>query len=280
MYKIQGSMARAQEAVNKIARKRMRSVIKRCFSERGVPIDPRAMPGLHPDGSATPEAIQSLNDRLENQYPMPQMPREVDSKLGDMKFFHHDGTQTIQEFSHDWIKVSGNTYHHSVIVMPTFTVLWRPRRLMDINADSLMLPLLFHPKIRHVFIGIGTAMRDRPPPIRGLVERGLTYEHMTTPAAMNCFNNSATTGGTKDMACAILLPVLRDEEKEEIYEGFVPKWRIDEIRRLRAGIDDKHDLKISFRRRADEEDAGAKNERGQPPPMDFHPSDIRNMGQW
>jgi len=253
MYKIQECLLRSQNVSNRRIRRKLRPILQRCFSERGLPIDPRAIPGIRPDGTATPEAIKSLNERLEKQYPLPTMPRDIDSKLGDMKHFHHEGTMKIEEYSHDWIKVSGNTYYHSVIVMPTFVVLWRPRRLREITAESLTLPILYHPKVQHIFIGLGTSMRDRPPPIRGLIERGLTYEYVTTTSALTCFNDSATTGGSGNMAAAILLPILKPEEREEIWEGVVPMWRIQEMKRLREGIDN-HDIKISHRRYVDQED--------------------------
>jgi len=251
MYKIQESLLRTHTISSRRIRKKIRPIVKRCFSDRGLPIDPRAMPGIRQDGAPTQEAMDSLNERLERQYPMPTLPRDLDTKLGDMKRFHHEGTMEIQEFSHDWVKVSGNTYYHSIIVMPTFVVLWRPRRMHEITADSLLLPTLFHPKIRHVFIGLGTSMRDRPPPIHGLVKRGLSYEYMTTTAAMTCYNNSATSGGTCDMAAAILLPILQEHEKEEILHGFIPKWRIDEMQRLRAGLDDNLDFRVRHRRNDD-----------------------------
>jgi len=183
------------------------------------------------------EQGQEIKERLDRTYVMPKEPPNLDTRIGDVKHFDYKGVSCIEGLHNDYIAVDGVKFTHSILIFPKFTVLWRPRRIKDITPESLLLCSLFHPGIRHIFIGIGSAMKERPHEMPELIEQGVTYEFMTTFSATQSFNMMNSSGGTQDFCCAMMLPLPEDDREEYVFD-FIPKRQLDMFRELRGHLDD------------------------------------------
>jgi len=186
--------------------------------------------GITPGGDG-----KEISERMSKAYQMPEQPTNVDSRLGDVKRYNYEGQACVEGLHADYIMVDGVKYSHSVIIFPKFTVLWRPRRVRDITADSLEIVKLFYPVVRHIFIGIGSDLQERPPEMPELIEQGLTYEFMPTFSATHSFNMQNSSGGTQNFCAAMLLPLPEDTVREEFVFDCVPKRQYDLMISLREG---------------------------------------------
>ena len=103
-------------------------------------------------------------------------------------------TLFINAYGEDWIAVSGEKKHHSLVVSSQGRCLdWNCTRLADLSAAHFELLAEDRPEV--VIFGSGRRLRFVPPALlRGLIERGIGVETMDTAAACRTYNILAQEG--------------------------------------------------------------------------------------
>eukprot|EP00494_Astrolonche_serrata_P032018 UN32287 len=92
----------------------------------------------------SPEEVKDMSKGFDDRYGLATRGREnADSTLGDVKQFDWKGASCIDSMTGGGITVSGVRYEHSVLIFPTFVLLWRPRKVSDITVESLFYLLYF-----------------------------------------------------------------------------------------------------------------------------------------
>jgi NADH dehydrogenase [ubiquinone] 1 alpha subcomplex assembly factor 3 len=100
----------------------------------------------------------------------------------------------------------------SVLVFPTFTLLWDVHSVTEISVASLSPVHLLRPAVNLLLVGTGADMRTIHPELYGyFARRGVAIEPMATKHAISTFN--VLNGDGRDVAAALLSPepLTRDE---------------------------------------------------------------------
>lgn len=103
-------------------------------------------------------------------------------------------TLFINAYAEDWIAVSGEKKHHSVVVSSQGQCSdWSCRSFAELSQDHFDRLAADQPEV--VIFGSGAKLRFVSPALlRGLIERGIGVETMDTAAACRTYNILAQEG--------------------------------------------------------------------------------------
>ncbi|MDD2728575.1 Mth938-like domain-containing protein [Malikia sp.] len=103
-------------------------------------------------------------------------------------------TLFINAYAEDWIAVSGEKKHHSVVVSSQGQCSdWSCRSFAELSQDHFDRLAADRPEV--VIFGSGAKLRFVSPALlRGLIERGIGVETMDTAAACRTYNILAQEG--------------------------------------------------------------------------------------
>jgi uncharacterized protein len=123
------------------------------------------------------------------------------------------GDMTVIRGYDQWgFDINGVNMRGSVLVFPSFTLLWDVQSVRDISVASLSPIHLLKPSIRILLVGTGARMLNIHPELYGyFARRGVAVEPMATKHAMSTFN--VLNGDGREVAAALLSeePLTRDE---------------------------------------------------------------------
>ncbi len=98
------------------------------------------------------------------------------------------GRNTITGYGADFVEVNGERHQQSLVVLPTrLEPHWRLGPANQITAEAVQFLVSCEAEI--VLIGTGTEQRfPFPATLRPLIEAGIGFEVMSTPAACRTYN--------------------------------------------------------------------------------------------
>ncbi|MGD8476864.1 MAG: Mth938-like domain-containing protein [Burkholderiales bacterium] len=98
------------------------------------------------------------------------------------------GRNTVTAYGADYVDVNGQRHQTSLVVGPTqLDTAWTPGPDNRISVDSIRLLASFEAEI--VLIGTGSEQRfPDPVTLRPLIDAGVGFEIMSTPAACRTYN--------------------------------------------------------------------------------------------
>jgi uncharacterized protein len=98
------------------------------------------------------------------------------------------GRYTVTAYGADYVEVNGERHQSSLVLLPTqLETEWLPGPDNRISAEAIRFLAGLEAEI--VLIGTGTVQRfPDPATLRPLIEAGIGFEIMTTPAACRTYN--------------------------------------------------------------------------------------------
>lgn len=137
-----------------------------------------------------------------------------------------DRRMQVTEYDDGGFEVQGDVYiPSSIALLPHTAYLWRPRRVEEINFETLRLFTVVFPRPEIVVVGLGEDFSSSrslgPEIITKFMQEGIMIEQMNTRNAVHTFNILNDEGRT--VGGAILTP--KPRSIEEFADPFEGRWR-------------------------------------------------------
>ena len=125
----------------------------------------------------------------------------------------------ITGYGHNQFLVNNIIMHGSVLLLPTFMTLWKPKIMDDINEDSLELLTIMDPSIDLLVLGTGNETHQCPKHIETYLEKHNIFVHVSNSkdaaATFHYLNNNEH----RAIAAAILQMNPDWAQEEELIES-------------------------------------------------------------